>query len=289
MSGSEPDSEPYSFARFAAACRAVAPADLAARAGVSLHQANAARTVHGAVRLADEAAMTRAPASAKGLFRATGKRPRPVQALLGDGEIAVVDPATIPRDPRDPLDFDPTPPEPTFAFCAAEADRLSAFPAIWEAACGDGRMMRDLEACGHRVVGSDIVDRGAPGAIIRDFFAFDAPLAPAIVTNPPYNKVNAREGRGGAWITHARERLGVEYMALLLAASWPQPMGLGAPPNASAWFVWDRRTHPDDVRYLRLGKRDPRTRGLFGEGGGGCGGPHAGRRPVGPPEKGHRP
>ena len=211
--------------------------------------------------------------SAHGLFRATGKRARPVRRQMLDGEFDA-----SPQPARAADDFMPTPPEPTIALCHYERRALARFPLIWEPACGDGRMMRDLESCGHAVVGSDLRDRGC-AAIVQDFFAFTAPLAPCIVTNPPYNKVNARDGRG-EWIWHAMERLGVDYMALLLNWSWPGAGGLarlweawppsvvylmrwkidftggGAPPMLNAWFVWDRARPPLGAGLARLAMMD---------------------------------
>ena len=98
-----------------------------------------------------------------------------------------------------------------------------------------------------------------------DFFSYQEPPCGvrAIVTNPPFNKVNWRDGRG-AWIEHAMGKLGLEYMALLLSWSWPGAGGLapiwakhpparvylmrwkidftgqGAPPMLNGWFIWDR-------------------------------------------------
>lgn len=80
---------------------------------------------------------------------------------------------------------------------------------------------------------------------------------------PPYSAINWRDGKG-AWVPHAMQTLGVDYMALLLNWSWPGAGGLsdvweawpparvylmrwkidftgqGAPPNLNAWFIWDR-------------------------------------------------
>lgn len=223
-------------------------------------------------------------ASARGLFRATGKAGKPVAARMLDGSYAKVD--TLDRHPDD---FSPTPPEPTRALLSREREALARFPLIWEPACGDGRMMRDIEAAGHRCTGSDIVDRGC-GALVRDFFSFETPLAPAIITNPPYNRVNARDG-DGAWIWHALDELRVDYMALLLNWSWPGAGGLarlwqvhtpsvvylmrwkidftgqGAPPMLNGWFVWDRArppVTPGETRLAMMDRSDVRQGYLLG-------------------------
>lgn len=203
--------------------------------------------------------------SAKGLFRATGKDP-------------------VDR-PRAEDDFYPTPPEPTRALLAAERSRLIDFTRIWEPACGDGAMVREIAAMGWHVVPSDVVDRGC-GAKIRDFFDFDSAPAPAIITNPPYFAVNFRDGKG-RWISHAMDTLGVEYMALLLSWSWPGAGGLGrlwsdwpparvylcrwkidftgegAPPVLNGWFVWDRAHQGETVLRMLDRTQDARQTALF--------------------------
>lgn len=223
-------------------------------------------------------------ASAQGLFRSTGKRAKPaaVQCEL-TGDIERVD-----QLPRDKHDFYPTPPEPTLALMAAEAPHLArlGIDRVWEPACGDGAMMRDLQACGLDVVGSDLVDRGC-GAQIADFFAFDPhnKLSDAVITNPPFDKVNWRDGKG-RWITHAMSDLGLRYMALLLPWAWPGAGGLeavwrahqparvylmrfrvdftgqGASPILFAWFVWDE-THSGPPHLLMLDRSDPNQRDMF--------------------------
>src|ERR1041385_8089154 len=94
-------------------------------------------------------------ASARGLFRATGKTPKPVAVrnLLGD----IVKADALEREPDE---FYPTPPEPTRAFLAAEIGRLREFDGIWEPACGDGAMIREMHAVGLTTFASDLIQRG---------------------------------------------------------------------------------------------------------------------------------
>lgn len=119
-------------------------------------------------------------ASARGLFRATGRKSRPVKQRDLSGEIVEVE-----HREREEADFYPTPPEPTRAFLRAEASRLRDFPMIWEPAAGDGAMVREIKAAGHGCIGTDLVQRGGSDAIM-DFF--DAKMPPigarAIITNP---------------------------------------------------------------------------------------------------------
>lgn len=207
--------------------------------------------------------------SARGLFRATGKT----------AKIEV---------PREENDFYPTPPEPTRAFLNAESARLKDFPLIWEPACGDGAMVREIRAAGHDCVGSDLIQRWPDGADFRqaDFMRSRKPLAPAIITNPPYDRVNWRDGKG-QWITHAMDVLGVEYMALLLSWSWPGAGGLGgvwarfpparvylmrwkvdftgagAPPMLNGWFVWERAHQGETILRMLDRNADARQEALL--------------------------
>ena len=120
-------------------------------------------------------------ASAKGLFRATGKSSKPVHVML-DGEIVKSDSLVREKD-----DFYPTPPEPTRAFLHAEIHRLKEFSTIWEPAAGDGAMVREMESLGLVVRASDMIDRGCD-ADIRSFYEFPVAPASAIVTNPPFQE-----------------------------------------------------------------------------------------------------
>lgn len=218
--------------------------------------------------------------SARGLFRATGKKSKPVVQRQLDGSYERVEHLEREKD-----EFYPTPPEPIRALIAAERSRLANFPMIWEPAAGDGAMMRELEALGMASVGSDIVDRGC-GAEIQSFYDYNQPLAPAIVTNPPFAECNWRDGRG-RWIEHAIGVLGVEYMALLLNWSWPGAGGLaplwqsmpparvylmrwkidftgqGAPPMLNGWFVWDR-AHCGETVLRMMDRSNPAQHEMFG-------------------------
>jgi hypothetical protein len=84
---------------------------------------------------------------------------------------------------RQPNDFYPTPDWVTQALLKHVTLRAP----VWEPCCGDGAMARVLERNGHKVVATDLVDRGfGRGGV--DFFectSFPAGCR-TMVTNPPY-------------------------------------------------------------------------------------------------------
>lgn len=85
----------------------------------------------------------------------------------------------IPR--RLPNEYYPTPPEATRALLSVEAFAGS----IWEPACGEGAIAKELAAAGNTVVATDLVDYGF-GISGVDFLKEARPRARHIVTNPPY-------------------------------------------------------------------------------------------------------
>lgn len=57
---------------------------------------------------------------------------------------------------------------------------------IWEPACGEGSISRMLEKWGHRVISTDLRERGyGEGGV--DFLSERVARAPNILTNPPYS------------------------------------------------------------------------------------------------------
>jgi hypothetical protein len=220
-------------------------------------------------------------ASARGLFRATGKTSKPVAVRNLLGEIVKADALE-----REPDEFYPTPPEPTRALLSAEIGRLRDFDKIWEPAAGNGAMVREMQAVGLSVFASDLVDRGC-GARIRSFYDCLSPscFPRAIVTNPPFAECGWGNGKA-RWLYHALDTLQVEYMALLLNWSWPGAGGLGpfwakypparvhlmrwkidftgqgAPPMLNAWFVWDKAHRGETVLHM-LDRADARQSELM--------------------------
>lgn len=198
--------------------------------------------------------------SAQGLFRArngTAAREAQEPALPGLGRIG----APLPE--RQAEDFYPTPAEPIRALLGADGDRIRALGSVWEPACGDGAMVREIRAAGIPCCASDLVDRGCPDSWRADYFTCLRSRARAIVTNPPYDLINARDGHG-RWLKHTLAMPGWDYCALLLNWDWPaaranglgalldaQPFsycyllrwkvdftGKGSPPQRNAWFCW---------------------------------------------------
>lgn len=84
-------------------------------------------------------------------------------------------------DRRAPFEFYPTPPSAIRALLSVE--RFDGD--IWEPACGDGAISRELVAAGYDVIATDITDWGY-GYSGYDFLKLDKPFARNIVTNPPY-------------------------------------------------------------------------------------------------------
>lgn len=166
--------------------------------------------------------------------------------------------SVIPSEDREKDHFYPTPEPATLALLKAE--RFT--PKVWECACGDGAISRLLEAAGHEVISTDLMDRGY-GAARIDFLMEQRLLAPSIITNPPFKLAEQ-------FVMHALN-LGAEKVAMMLRLAWLEgsqrkalfestPLarvhvasrrlnmarggtdlgGGGGSMIAFAWFVWDR-------------------------------------------------
>lgn len=160
---------------------------------------------------------------------------------------------------REKNDFYPTPERATLALLGAESFEGD----IWEPACGDGAISKPFEAAGHRVVSSDLVDRGYGEARI-DFLMEYLSRAPNVVTNPPFKlavpfvrkalelttakvamllKIAFLEGieRGELFRTTPLARVHVfsQRLAFVPGGSDPARKLDGGGMMAFAWFVWD--------------------------------------------------
>jgi hypothetical protein len=157
-------------------------------------------------------------------------------------------------------DFYPTPLRAIEALLKAESFEGD----IWEPACGNGAISKVLEAAGHRVVSSDLVDRGY-GEIGHDFLMEWKPRAPNIITNPPFKlavpfvrksldlysgkiamllKIAFLEGRERADLFAnsplARVHVFSQRLAFVPGGSLPIRKLDGGGMMAFAWFIWER-------------------------------------------------
>jgi hypothetical protein len=217
-------------------------------------------------------------ASAKALFRATKPKP-PAHPMLME-----VEDSRKPDDDRRPDDFYPTgQPDAIRALLARDGDRIRACGAVWEPACGDGALVREIRAYGLPCCASDLVDRGCPDSWVANYYTCLRSRGGAIITNPPYCEINARDGHG-RWLRHTLDMPGWDYLALLLSWDWPAARanglgelldsnpfsycylmrwkldftGEGSPPQRNAWFVWrkdDPRSTVPDGPYREPGFR----------------------------------
>ena len=217
--------------------------------------------------------------SAHGIFKAMGGKPRTFKTINDKGEIV-----ELPYRPRQESDFEPTPPEPTRSFINAELAYILDYDLIIEPCAGDGRMAFDLGDCTHLpVFMSDLVDRGA-GARIFDFYNMILrPRNSCLITNPPFDQLHG----DAPLLRHAFETLRFPYVALLLPWNWlgnkqkaqlwldhpPSRVylmrwridwtGQGSNPALNAWYVWDRRHHPEKMILDMIDKRDDPRQGYL--------------------------
>ncbi len=225
--------------------------------------------------------MTNAAPSAKPLFRAIRAKRIASSASSMFGELPV---ATRPAPPevRRAEDFYPTgQPEAIRALLARDGDRIRECGGVWEPACGDGALVREIRSLGIPCHASDLIDRGCDDAVISDFYSFQCSPARAVITNPPFCEINARDGHG-RWLRHTLDMPGWDYLALLLSWDWPaaRANGLGAlldtrpfsycylmrwkldftgegsPPQRNAWFVWDRHWQGTEPAFRFMNRED---------------------------------
>lgn len=185
-------------------------------------------------------------------------------------------------------DFYPTEPEPIMAFIEAEKQILDFFRwnkiRVWECACGDGAISRQLEGFGVEVLSTDLIYRGyGQGGV--NFLTTSGPIKTPIITNPPYGDLPRQ------FIEHAIEKLEVPYLALLLKVNffhtkthhelferhpyareyripWRLDFtGEGKPTMTFSWFIWDfispRLSTIPETSILRKPKISTDQRELF--------------------------
>ena len=154
----------------------------------------------------------------------------------------------VDRANREKDDYYPTPPEATRALLAVE----KFDGPIWEPACGDGAISRELEAAGYSVISSDLVDRGY-GEVRIDFLMEYKPRAPNIVTNPPFKMVAPFIRQSVGMTT------GKVAMLLRLACLEGQERGeiFRSTPLARVWV------HSGRVQFKRPGWEDTGAGGML--------------------------
>lgn len=176
---------------------------------------------------------------------------------------------TVDHELREVDDFYPTHPGATRALLAVE----KFDGAIWEPACGAGDMSRVLEAAGYEVVSTDLIDRGY-GDAPRDFLCEWNPLAPNVVSNPPFREAQMfvdralqlttgkvamflrlafLEGieRGGWFPNTPLARVWVMSRRVPMQRGRLQEAGDGHGVIAFAWFVWDHgHSGPPTIGFL---------------------------------------
>lgn len=160
-------------------------------------------------------------------------------------------------------DFYPTPPDVTFALMKFLS--LDKGAKIWEPACGDGHMVRVMEAMGYQVIGTDI-------QYGDDFLT--APLIDCdwIITNPPFSQSEPFIRRciehekpfclllkSQYWHAKKRKPLFDEMPPeWILPLTWRpdflfKTRGSGSPLMDVMWVLWDPDyDHGCITRYLPL-------------------------------------
>ncbi len=186
-------------------------------------------------------------ASVRDEMEATGKVYQLERTLGEDGKFRPKRVFQNPPELRRPLDFYPTPPHAVQSLL----DRERFTGLVLEPACGDGAIVRVLQAYGYDVEATDILDG-------KDFFA-RSETVPNIVTNPPYRQTLD-------FILHAK-KIATRKVAMLLPVEFlhgatrfelfqdrrfplknvyvfSSRLRFGSETDATvghAWYVWDRK------------------------------------------------
>ena len=135
---------------------------------------------------------------------------------------------------------------------------------IWECACGNGNLVRELERLGYLVIGSDILTG-------RDFLQSNPKNFDCIITNPPYSlKQQFLErayslGKPFAFLlplttfeTEKRQSLfkkyGLEVIFFDKRVNFETPSGEGSSAwFATAWFTWGLNIGKE-LNFVRLNR-----------------------------------
>jgi hypothetical protein len=113
--------------------------------------------------------------------------------------------------------------------------------------CGGGNIVRAAREHHLPTVGWDLVDRGFPGTVVRDFLTYSGPAPRNLVFNPPF-------GIARAFIEHAvkiaRHKIAALFpVARLNAAQWLRQL-----PLSRVWLLSPRPSMPPG-EYLARGEK----------------------------------
>ena len=147
-------------------------------------------------------------------------------------------------------------------------------PNVWEPACGEGHLSKVLEAAGHKVKSTDLIDRGfgEPG---MDFLSIDnLEWNGDIITNPPYKyakefvekslqiipsgnkvamflKLQFMEGKGRKtlFVNFPPKMIYVSSSRLLCAKNgdFDRMIEGGGSAVAYAWYIWEKGYKGDTI------------------------------------------
>lgn len=137
---------------------------------------------------------------------------------------------------------------------------------IWEPACGSGELSKVFESAGHRVMSSDLIDRGF-GKTGIDFLNCNKTFDGDIITNPPYKFAQEFVEKGLEVVTEgnkvimflklqfmegkARKKLFERYppktiwvsssrITCAKNADFKKMKDAGGSAVAYAWYIWEK-------------------------------------------------
>lgn len=134
---------------------------------------------------------------------------------------------------------------------------------VWEPACGGGHISRELEAAGHKVRSTDLINRGFGNEELDFLFFNSAEWEGDIITNPPYRQavefifkaleVTGEKSKIAMFLkltfleSKSRKELFTKYPPVRV---WVSRERLSCARNgefdnsekaiAYAWFIWDK-------------------------------------------------
>lgn len=172
---------------------------------------------------------------------------------------------------RHPSDFYVTPPEATHALMDSPYAAL-LFGMKWEPACGDGAISKVLIERGHKVLSTDLVNRGY-GVTGVDFLKQKNSLGDSIITNPPFDLAEAFIRhcaglgvpfamilKGHYWHAHRGGLFADTRPVAVLPLLWRPAMAPERGKSATmefAWTIWGPKPSTEPCLYLPTEKPKP--------------------------------